>query len=68
MDTQPSRDILRLYKDLGGKIITVGSDAHITSYLGDHIEDAQKILKYEIGLEEFCTFDKMQPIFHKIEV
>ena len=67
-DTQPSRDILRLYKDLGGKIITVGSDAHITSYLGDHIEDAQKILKYEIGLEEFCTFDKMQPIFHKIEV
>ena len=68
MDTQPSRDILRLYKDLGGKIITVGSDAHNTSYLGDHIEDALKILKYEIGLEEFCTFDKMQPIFHKIEV
>ena len=27
-DTQPSRDILRLYKDLGGHIITVGSDAH----------------------------------------
>ena len=27
-DTQPSRAILKLYKDLGGKIITVGSDAH----------------------------------------
>ncbi len=35
-DTQPSRKILKLYKDLGGKIITVGSDAHSTKYLADH--------------------------------
>ncbi|MCF0114423.1 MAG: histidinol-phosphatase HisJ family protein, partial [Erysipelotrichaceae bacterium] len=27
-DTQPSKAILKLYKDLGGKIITIGSDAH----------------------------------------
>ena len=65
-DTQPSRAILKLYKDLGGKIITVGSDAHETKYLASHIKDAYAILKNEIGINEICTFDQMQPIFHKI--
>ena len=65
-DTQPSRAILKLYKDLGGKIITVGSDAHETRYLASHIKDAYAILKNEIGINEICTFDHMQPIFHKI--
>lgn len=65
-DTQPSRAILKLYKDLGGKIITVGSDAHETKYLASHIKDAYTILKNEIGISEICTFDHMQSIFHKI--
>ena len=65
-DTQPSRAILKLYKDLGGKIITVGSDAHETKYLASHIKDAYAILKNEIGINEICTFDHMQPIFQKI--
>ena len=65
-DAQPSRAILKLYKDLGGKIITVGSDAHETKYLASHIKDAYAILKNEIGINEICTFDHMQPIFHKI--
>ncbi len=65
-DTQPSRAILKLYKDLGGKIITVGSDAHTTKYLADHIKDAYVILKDEIGFDEVCTFDHMWPIFHRL--
>lgn len=66
-DTQPSRRILGLYKDLGGKIITLGSDAHKTIFLGDHFADAWKILRDEIGFREFCTFDHMVPTFHLIE-
>ena len=65
-DTQPSRAILKLYKDLGGKIITIGSDAHITKFLADHLDDAMDILKNEIGFTEFCTFDHMEPVFHKL--
>ena len=65
-DTQPSRKILRLYKDLGGKIITVGSDAHVTKFLADHLDDAYAILKDEIGFTEICTYDHMQPVFHKL--
>jgi len=65
-DTQPSRSILKLYKDLGGRILTVGSDAHSTKYLGAHFADAEKILKEEIGFREVCTFEKMVPVFHAL--
>ena len=64
-DTTPSADILKLYRDLGGTIITIGSDAHKTEYLADHITDACKILK-DLGFSHFCTFDHMRPIFHAL--
>lgn len=62
-DTQPSRDIFRLYRDLGGKIITIGSDAHAASRLGDHYDEARAVLRDELGFEQFCLFDKMEPVF-----
>ncbi len=65
-DTMPSRRILKLYKDLGGKIITVGSDGHNTYWLGDHIDEAVSILRDEIGFTEICTFENMKPVFHEI--
>lgn len=66
LDTEPCRKILRLYKDLGGEIITLGSDAHTSDYIADHVTDARSILKDEIGFERFCTFEKMMPIFHEL--
>lgn len=65
-DTMPSKDILRLYKDLGGKIITIGSDAHSTKYLADHMDEARAVLRDEIGFEEVYTFRQMQPVGHKL--
>ncbi len=65
-DTQPSRAILKLYKDLGGKIITAGSDAHVTKQLADHLDEGYRILKEEIGFTEICTFDHMNPVFHSL--
>ena len=64
-DLTPSKDILKLYYDLGGKIITIGSDSHTKEHLGKYIEENKKILK-EIGFKEFCTFDKMEPIFWEL--
>lgn len=66
-DTQPCRKILKLYKDLGGTLFTFGSDAHSTKYVGDHFKDARRVVKEEIGITQFCTFDHMKPIFHEIE-
>ena len=61
----PERDILKLYHELGGKIITIGSDAHKAENVGEHIPYIQEELK-KIGFIDICTFDKMKPIFHKL--
>lgn len=64
-DTTPSREILKLYKELGGRIITLGSDSHKPEHLGACMEETKEILK-DIGFDSFCTFDKMRPIFHEL--
>lgn len=64
-DSQPSRDILKLYKELGGEIITVGSDAHSTKYLADHIQESYALLK-ELGFTKVATFTHMTPVFHDL--
>lgn len=61
----PSRDILLLYKELGGEIITFGSDAHEEKHLGAFIPQAMNELK-AYGFQYFCTYDKMKPIFHEL--
>ena len=65
-DLQPCRKILHLYKDLGGRILTIGSDAHYPNYVGAHIPEVMNILKDEIGFTEICSFDRMAPSFHHI--
>lgn len=64
-DTTPSNEILKLYYELGGKIITIGSDSHAAKHLGVFIKETQELLK-SIGFKEFCTYDKMKPIFHPL--
>ena len=62
-ESMPSAAILQLYKDLGGSIITIGSDSHAPEHLGTYLEEAKGQLK-NIGFQSFCTYEKMQPIFH----
>jgi len=64
-DMTPSRDILKLYKELGGTIITIGSDSHKKEHLGAYIDWAKEELR-KLGYTQFCTFEKMQPIFHEL--
>ncbi len=64
-DLTPSTDILRLYKELGGRIITIGSDSHKPEHLGAYIPETMKQLK-DLGFDEICTFERMNPVFHKL--
>ncbi len=57
--------ILEMYRDLGGRIITVGSDSHKKEHLGYGIPDALKILK-GMGFNEICTYERMEPVFHAL--
>lgn len=64
-DLTPSRNILRLYRELGGTILTIGSDGHKKEHLGFYIQETkQELLK--LGFSKFCTFDKMKPIYHEL--
>ena len=65
-DTQPCREILRLYRDLGGEILTMGSDAHRPERLAGHFDEGKRILRDEIGFRYLCTFERMTPKFYKI--
>ena len=44
-ETMPGQDILTAYRNLGGKIVTVGSDAHTPAEVGRDLDAADKRLK-----------------------
>ncbi|MBU3182354.1 histidinol-phosphatase HisJ family protein [Clostridium psychrophilum] len=61
----PSREILKRYLELGGKIITIGSDAHVVKDLCADFDKAIMQLK-EIGFKEITTFKNRKLNFIKI--
>ena len=63
--TLPSAEILKLYHDMGGEVITLGSDAHDPSFVGCRIKETQELLR-SCGLRYFTTFDKHKPEFHPL--
>ena len=64
-DTTPSVAILQLYRELGGTILTIGSDSHAPAHLGTYIGEARALLR-DLGFRQFCTFEQMQPVFHPL--
>lgn len=60
----PSSDYLRRFKELGGEIVTVGSDAHDTSRVGQLCREACDIVQEIFG--HVCTFADRKPVFHKV--
>lgn len=64
-DSMPSVELLRLYRDLGGSIVTVGSDSHAPAHLGAYLEEAKELLK-ELGFPGFCTYKRMRPVFWRL--
>lgn len=60
----PTADYFRRFKELGGQIVTVGSDSHACNRVGQYTFDACEILKNIFGY--VCTFESRQPVFHKL--
>ncbi len=58
----PTLDFFQRFHELGGRIVTVGSDAHdprrAGQYTREMVQELQKIFGY------VCTFENRQPIFH----
>lgn len=63
--TTPSSEILQLYYELGGEIITAGSDAHRATDVGDGIEWAYEKMK-GVGFRYVTTYNQRKPSFVKL--
>ena len=61
----PGLDIIRLYRQLGGEIITVGSDAHIANDVGKGIREAIELIKLA-GFKYMTVYTCRQPSMIKI--
>ena len=59
----PTLDYFRRFHELGGRIVTVGSDAHDTARAGQYTHEMVAELKKIFGY--VCTFEDRKPIFHK---
>ncbi len=64
-DLTPSRNILKLYKDLGGTILTIGSDTHAPKHLAAYITETMAELR-GMGFTSICTFRGMEPQYHRL--
>ena len=64
-EANPCMGILKRYRELGGEIITVGSDAHDTLRIADRFDRAAEML-LECGFKYYTVFEKRMPEFKRI--
>ncbi|MGI6204693.1 MAG: histidinol-phosphatase HisJ family protein [Anaerovoracaceae bacterium] len=57
--THASRGILELYRDLGGKNVTISSDAHFPEHIAWEYEKARGILR-SLGFERLSVYDRRE--------
>ncbi|HKM04643.1 MAG TPA: histidinol-phosphatase HisJ family protein [Lachnospiraceae bacterium] len=61
----PSSDVIKRYKELGGDIITIGSDGHKTEHIAYKFSEVPDLLK-SCGFHYYTIFKKRTPEFIKI--
>lgn len=57
----PDMDIVRLYRRLGGSLITIGSDAHTAENVGKDIKNAVKMIQL-CGFNKYYYFEQRKPV------
>lgn len=61
----PSDWVLKLFKEMGGKYITVGSDSHYSKYVGLGCHKAYEKLK-RCGFDSVTYYENRQPVLLRI--
>ena len=64
-DFHPCMEVLKRYRELGGEILTVGSDSHDTKHMGEHFARAAEVLK-SCGFRYYCIFEKRRAEFCRL--
>ena len=63
--TLPDLPLVKRFRELGGKYITVGSDAHTADMVGKGIEEGLRIAKLA-GFEHYAYFEDHKPVLIEI--
>ncbi|MDR0943672.1 MAG: histidinol-phosphatase HisJ family protein [Ruminococcus sp.] len=63
--TLPDINVLKIYHDVGGKILTLGSDSHTPADVGKGISEASEMIK-KIGFKWLVFYEKHEPHFINI--
>lgn len=59
-DFLPNEEIIKRFKEFGGKYVTIGSDSHYKEKLGNYIEQGLDTLK-KCGFDCFTIFENRKP-------
>ena len=63
---QASLSVLRRFRELGGEVVTTGSDAHFPVAVGHNFDLASQLIR-EAGFRDVCTFEERKAIFHRLK-
>lgn len=63
--TFPTLDYIKLYRDMGGEILTIGSDAHSTADLAKGISEGIELAR-TVGFKRLAYFKGRKPYFINI--
>ncbi len=61
----PNKQFLKLYKEMGGELLTIGSDAHCTEDLGKGLCDGLELAQ-ELGFKYYSVYINRKPKMIKI--
>jgi histidinol-phosphatase (PHP family) len=61
----PKPEVLKRYRELGGELITIGSDAHKPEHLGYDFPLVPDLLK-DLGFRYYATFVQGKPLYEKL--
>lgn len=64
-EPNPCKDIILRYKELGGSLITIGSDAHTTASLCYDFPAIESLL-IECGYREYAVYSSRRPEFYPL--
>ncbi len=64
--TMPTENYVRRFRELGGELLTLGSDAHFTEHVGAGIDNGYEIAE-NCGFEYVTYFKDRKPVQIKIE-
>lgn len=64
-EASPCTDVIKRYRELGGEIITIGSDAHCAKDVAADFDRASEILQ-ECGFKYYCIYENRLPEYKKL--